>query len=273
MDENMRNIGSAAWGFRALALEEQLALAAKLGFTTHELGIANADTDIPADASAETVARVKKLYTDHGLALCCASTGNDFTGSDAAAQLEKVKQVISLCKELGVGKLRIFSGFTPIDQMDEEKWQQTIACLRAADGFAAEQGVTLCLETHGAVEGCHIGVRHIRSTTTQIDHLDRLMESTNLKIVYDPANLNAVGEDIAAFLEAYQNRIGYVHLKDFAPVDGSWLRPCALWEGTAPWEPLKRKLLALDVPLLMEYENTEDLEAGLVTSVNSWKGA
>lgn len=273
MDGKMENIGSAAWGFRALALEAQLALAAKLGFATHELGIANADTDIPAEADGETVARVKKLYADNGLALRCAATGNDFTGSDAQAQLEKVKQVISLCKALGVGKLRIFSGFSPIDQMDEEKWQQTIACLRAADGFAAEQGVTLCLETHGAVESGHIGVRHIRSTTTQIADLNRLLTDTEIKIVYDPANLNAVGEDIGAFFEAFQDRIGYVHLKDFAPVEGPWLRPCALGEGSAPWEPLKQKLLALDVPLLMEYENTEDLEAGLVTSVNSWKGA
>ena len=78
----LSNIGSAAWGFRALELPAQLALAKKLGFTTHELGIANADTDIPADASAQTLAWVKALYDSHGLAprsglfgACAACTG------------------------------------------------------------------------------------------------------------------------------------------------------------------------------------------------------
>lgn len=265
-------IGSAAWGFRALDLEDQLALAAKLGFVTHELGIANADTDIPADASPETVARVKKLYEAHGLVLICAATGNDFTGDDAAAQVDKVKQVISLCRALGVEKLRIFSGFTAVSQMDEAKWQQLTACLEEVDRYAAIQGITLCLETHGGVEGSATGVRHIRSSSTQIGDLQRILAGTDIRIVYDPANLNAVGEDIGAFLEAFKDRIGYVHLKDFAPTEGPWLRPCALGEGTAPWEPLKEKLAALDVPLLMEYENTEDLDRGLLKSLDSWKG-
>ena len=269
----MEQIGSAAWGFRTLALEQQLALSAKLGFVTHELGIANADTDIPADASQETVDRVKKLYEDYGLSLECAATGNDFTGDDAPAQLEKVKTVIGLCGKLGVKKLRIFSGFTPVSQMTEDAWLQAAACLRAADVWAAQQGVTLCVETHGGVEGGQTGVRHIRSSSTQVEDLKRLLEGTEIRIVYDPANLNAVGEDIGAFLDAFGDRIGYVHLKDFAPVGEGWLRPCALGEGFAPWEPLKTKLLALNVPLLMEYENTEDLERGLVTSLNSWKGA
>ena len=269
----MKRIGSAAWGFRALGLEEQLALAAKLGFYTHELGIANADTDIPVDASPETVAWVKKLYQTYGLRLECAATGNDFTGDDAPAQLEKVKTVIGLCGKLGVKKLRIFSGFTQLTQMNEKLWQQTAACLRESDAWAAQQGVTLCLETHGAVEGGPNGVRHIRSSSTQVDDLNRLLAGTEIRIVYDPANLNAVGEDIGAFFEAFQDRIGYVHLKDFAPVGDIWLQPCALGKGFAPWEPLKENLLALDVPLLMEYENPEDLETGLITSLNSWKGA
>lgn len=270
--KKLENIGSAAWGFRALELPEQLALAKKMGFVIHELGIANADTDIPAEASAEMVTWVKQLYYDHGLGLVCAATGNDFTGDDAAAQVEKVKRVIDLCKALGVEKLRIFSGFTPLSKMNEEKWQVLLGCLQEVDAVAAEAGVTLCLETHGAVDGGENGVRHIRSISTQIGDLNRLLDGTDIRIVYDPANLNAVGEDIAAFFDAFRERIGYVHLKDFASVGDGWLRPCALGEGSAPWEPLKDKLLALNVPLLMEYENTGDLEAGLTTSVKSWKG-
>ena len=268
----LSNIGSAAWGFRALELPAQLALAEKLGFATHELGIANADTDIPADASAETVAWVKELYQAHGLQLICAATGNDFTGEDADAQLAKVMQVISLCGDLGVEKLRIFTGFTPISQMNEEKWQQVVSCLAQAAREAEKKGVTLCVETHGAVEGSPVGVRHIRSTTTQIPEIRRVLDAAPVQLVFDPGNLNAVGEDPVAFFEAVKDRVGYVHLKDFAPVEGGWLRPSAVGEGSTPWSALKEKLTALDVPLLYEYENCEDLEAGLVTSHESWKG-
>lgn len=267
-----KNIGSAAWGFRALELPEQLALAEKLGFATHELGIANADTDIPADASAETVARVKDLYERHGLRLCCAATGNDFTGDDAYAQLEKVKTVIGLCRNLGVEKLRIFTGFTPVSQMNEEKWQTLIFCLQEAAAVAENCGVTLCVETHGAVEALGPGVRHIRSTTTQPEDLGRVLAAAPVSIVFDPGNLNAVGEDPAAFLDAVKDRIGYVHLKDFAPLGGGALRPCAVGDGATNWAALKEKLTALDVPLLYEYENIEDLEAGLIKSDESWKG-
>lgn len=268
----LSNIGSAAWGFRALELPAQLALAKKLGFTTHELGIANADTDIPADASAQTLAWVKALYDSHGLALTCAATGNDFTGPDAAAQLEKVKKVIALCQTLGVKNLRVFTGFTPISQMNEEKWQQTLFCMTQAAACAETFGVTLCVETHGAVEGSEQGVRHIRSTTTQVADLGRVLEAAPVSVVFDPGNLNAVGEDPVAFLDQVADRIGYVHLKDFAPVGGGWLRPSAVGKGSTPWPALKEKLMALNVPLLYEYENTEDLEAGLIKSDESWKG-
>jgi sugar phosphate isomerase/epimerase len=272
MEMNRNNIGSAAWGFRALELPDQLALAAKLGFATHELGIANADTDIPADASAETVARVRQLYKDNGLRLCCAATGNDFTGDDPAAQLEKVKTVIRLCQNLGVEKLRIFTGFTPISQMNEAKWAQLLDCLKEAAAEAETCGVKLCVETHGAVEALGAGVRHIRSTSTQLPDLARVLAAAPVSLVFDPGNLNAVGEDPVALFGAVKDRIGYAHLKDFAP-HGDALRPAAVGDGSTPWAALKPLLNALDVPLLYEYELCEDLEEGLVKSHESWKGA
>jgi sugar phosphate isomerase/epimerase len=156
--------------------------------------------------------------------------------------------------------------------MNEEKWQQTLRCVAQAAAFAETFGVTLCVETHGAVEGSDQGVRHIRSTTTQVADLGRVLEAAPVSVVFDPGNLNAVGEDPVAFLDQVADRIGYVHLKDFAPVGGGWLRPSAVGEGSTPWPALKEKLMALNVPLLYEYENTEDLEAGLIKSDESWKG-
>lgn len=266
--------GSAAWGFRELELPEQLDTAKKKGMVYHELGIANADTDIPLDASAEALEAVKKLYEVHGLQLTCAATGNDFTGEDVETQVQKVCRVIAVCKTLGVQKLRIFTGFTPLFQMSEEKWQRLLEALDTVAAVAREHQVILCVETHGAVEPVLDGVRHIRSTSTQLRELSRILDRTDVQLVFDPANLFAVGEaDIPTMFDALKDRIGYVHLKDFCPGDGGQLYPCALGGGGTAWEPIAKQLLALEVPLLFEYENPQDLEEGLDACIAAWKGA
>ena len=268
----MKSVGSAAWGFRALELPAQLKLAAKYGMAYHELGIANADTDLSLDASDEVLEGVKALYKAHGIALTCAATGNDFTGEDAQVQAEKVVRVIEMCRKLGVEKLRIFLGFTPLSDMTEEKWQVLRACIDQVAEQAKAQGVTLCVETHGAVVPMLDGVKHIRSTSTQVGDLLRALGDTGIKIVYDPANLYAVEEDPVRFYEAVKDRVGYVHLKDFRVGAQGQQYPAALGEGGTCWGPLREELLALNVPLLMEYEICEDLESGLQRCINAWKG-
>lgn len=266
-------IGSAAWGFRELDLPSQLAIARKKGMAYHELGIANGDTDIPLDATDEALEAVKALYRDYGLSLTCAATGNDFTGADAQNQVQKVLQVISMCRKLGVEKLRIFTGFTPLAAMTDDQWKVLLDALRIVAAEAKMQGVCLCVETHGAVEPLLDGVRHIRSTTTQLPELLRILEAADVQLVLDPANLYAVGEtDLESLFDAVKHRIGYIHLKDFCPGSGGQLYPCALGGGGTPWEPLKEKMLQLNVPLLFEYENPQDLEAGLDQCMECWKG-
>lgn len=266
-------LGSAAWGFRALKLPRQLALAAKYGMAYHELGIANADTDIPLDATAEDLETVKRLYREHGISLQCAATGCDFTGPDAPEQVRKVLRVMEICEAVGAEKLRVFAGFTPLADMTEERWSGMLQSLRAVAKAAYEKHITLCVETHGAVEPMLDGVRHIRSTTTQVEDIRRILDAADVKLVFDPANLHAVGEeDLEGFFEAVKDRIGYIHLKDFRHGPQGQLYPCALGEGGTKWEPLAKKMLSANVPLLFEYENCEDLEDGLHQCITCWKG-
>ena len=72
-------IGAAAWGFRELDLEEQLKLCQRLGFSSLELGIANAPKDVPLDVTDEEIQKVRELYQKYQMPLWCAATGNDFT--------------------------------------------------------------------------------------------------------------------------------------------------------------------------------------------------
>lgn len=264
--EQKTSIGSAAWGFRELKLPEQLALAKKLGMACHELGIANAETDIPLDASGEALEEVKALYRAYDIGLLCAATGNDFTGPDAWEQVEKVRKVIRMCARLGIKMLRIFTGFTPLEDMDSQKWKTLEDCLADVARAAGEQGVALCVETHGAVEPMLDGVKHIRSTSTQLARLP------DMKLVFDPGNLSAVGEgDLEGFFEAVKDRIGYIHLKDFRRGAGGQLYPCALGEGSTDWKGLLPKLAAAGVPVLFEYEDPQDLERGLEKCAQYWK--
>lgn len=264
-------LGSAAWGFRELPLEEQLALAKELELQTHELGIANAPGDLPLDASDGELERVRNLYRAYGLSLVCAATGNDLTGQNVPEQVEKLKRVLEMCQKLEISMVRIFTGFTPLSQMAPPNWENQEKALDILAPEARQRGVTLCLETHGGVEPWLDGVRHIPSSSTEAAALLALAEPRGIRLVFDPANLRVVGQNIEQFFEAVQHQIGYIHLKDFRRGSGGQLYPCALGEGDTQWGGLLSRMGELGVPILFEYELPQDLYRGMETSVNFWK--
>ena len=257
--------GNAAWGLRELSIEEQLKITAKMGLKLLELGIANAPKDLPADANTNQTQKVKELYDKYNIELICAATGNDFsTGSDD--DVAKVKKVIDICSGLGVKYLRIFAGFSPADEVTGKYWDIMIGCLKSVCEYAKEHNVVVAIETHGGVVGFEDGVEHFESVTTNVDLVLKILnEVQELMLVYDPANLYAVGvTEQEMFFDKVKNRICYVHLKDFVKLDTGHLRPAACGEGTFDWKKIIGILEKLDVPAMFEYEVPENVESGLM---------
>ncbi len=258
--------GNASWGFRETPLEKQLKITKEMGLSVLELGIANAPMDLPLDVTEEELDKVKELYNKYGIELLAAATGNDFTNGNKD-DVEKVKKVTDICAYLGVKILRIFAGFSPVDEVVGERWTNMIDCLKECGEYADEKGVTLTVETHGGVNGFDDGVEHFNSTSSKPDVLYKMMSELpeSIKVNFDPANLNAVGvKNPEEVYNTLKDRVSAVHLKDFAVLPSGHLKPAACGEGDIDWKVVMDALKDFEGPLMFEYENTEDIKEGSV---------
>lgn len=263
--------GCAAWGFRETPLEKQLEITKSFGLKHLELGIANADNDIPLDADKEQLDKVKELYNKYGVELYCAATGCDFTVSkeDCYANVEKVKKVIDMCDYLGMKCVRIFAGFSHVEDVVGEKWEIMIDCLNKIAEYSSNTNVTPVIETHGGVDGYDDGVMHFRSTSAEKDAMAKMASqiSDKIKFVYDPANLYAVGYDPAEFYNIIKDRTEYAHFKDFAPLESGHILPAACGESDMDWKSIFEAMRGFDGPVFIEYENVDDVREGIERSI------
>lgn len=132
--------GNASWGFRETPLEKQLEITHGMNLSVLELGIANAQSDLPLGISDSEIENVKSLFKKYKTELLCAATGNDFTlGNDN--DVPKVKCVIDICRKLGIKYLRIFAGFTPVSEVDRAKKGNMVLCLNEIYRYAKDKNV------------------------------------------------------------------------------------------------------------------------------------
>lgn len=262
--------GNASWGFRETPLEEQLRITHKMGLSILELGIANAPLDLPLDITDTEIEDVVRLYKKYETELLCAATGNDFTTGNTN-DVFKVKKVIEICSKLGIKYLRIFSGFSSVEDVVGERWDNMIKCINEVAEFAMIKGVTLTIETHGGVNSFEDGVRHFDSTSSNPETLLKMLGEIpeQVMINFDPANLWAVG--IKAPNELYEkikDRVAVAHFKDFVTLDNGNIKPAACGESDMDWSAILKAMNDFKGPVLFEYENTDDIEAGSLRCYN-----
>ena len=270
--------GNAAWGFRETPLEKQLQITAEMGLEHLELSIAGHRNDyVQIDAGDEILKGAKELFEKYGIKLCCGSASSDFTLEPESAclkELEKVKKVFDIAGKLGIANVRIFAGFSPAEKVTGKRWDTMMRCLTESVSHAAKLGMSAAIETHGGVESTPEGVRHFSSTSSKPELLLNMMAQlpAETKIVFDPANLGAVGLDENGIISLYlklKSKIAYMHLKDFkdSPSGGGLLLPCACGEGRLDWEKLMKSFAEFPGIGMIEYENTGDVQEGLTRSL------
>ena len=255
--------GNASWGFRETPLEKQLEITSDMGLELLELGIANAENDLPLDVTDEEIENVKKLYEKYNIKILCAATGNDFTnGNDD--DVCKIKKVTDICAKLGVKYLRIFAGFSPVDEVTGERWNMMINSLNTVYEYAEKRGVILTVETHGGVNGYDDGVEHFYSTSSKPEVLLKMIsEVPKMRLNFDPANIYAVGiKNPESVYEIIKDKVSCMHLKDFTPLASGHLLPSACGESDMDWNTLFKSISDFEGPALLEYENTEDIKEG-----------
>ena len=171
-----------------------------------------------------------------------------------------------MCAELGVKYLRVFAGFSPVEEVVGTRWDVMIECLTEVGNYSKYKGVTLAVETHGGVNGFDDGVEHFYSTSTKPEALKKMIEQIpeNIFFNYDPANLYAVGiENPDEIYQLIKERVAYAHFKDFAPLPSGHILPAACGESNMDWNAILNGIGENDMIALFEYEIPDDLEDGL----------
>jgi len=264
----MFQIGNAAWGLRNMPLEEKLALTSRMGLPLLELSIGGHSADfLTADATDEQIRQVRDLYQKYKISPLCGCTGNDFTGETVQKNLDHVKKIIAIAEKVGVRYLRIFAGFSSDSVVIGERFQNMLNALKEAAQFAMRHNVILAVETHGGPKKTNEGATlYVGTVTTRIDYWKNILE-TGVKMLFDPANLAAVGDGNPwAFYQAFARNVAVIHLKDFKDIPGG-LTPVACGEGRLDWSCMKETLKEFQGPVLLEYEIPEDIEDGLKRSL------
>lgn len=225
------------------------------------------DAPTPAD-----VAAFRQLADGHGVTTQYFCLENDFTRPDAdehAAQVRPVLAQLPAAADCGAGVVRLFAGFTPVDAMTEAIWGRLIASLAECAAAAATRGLTVAIETHGAIAFLPDGAAvHRHTVTTHRDGLARLLRELPPAVGfnYDPGNLKAADpSDHSYAADLLAGRVTYCHLKDWRWLGDGWVA-CAPGDDDLDYAGLL-PVAGFDGVYLIEYEPLQDTVDGLKRSL------
>ena len=184
--------------------------------------------------------------------------------------LEKVLSQIKAGAACGASHVRLFAGFTPLEQMTEVSWGRMLQAFARCDALCQELGLLIAIETHGAIKFDSTGAAiHSHTASTQREALSKLMAGLPERIGfnYDPGNLKPLADDDALLrLDLIDERINYCHLKDWRKSGEGWVA-CAIGDDDLDYKPILERM-SFDGIYLIEYEPLEDPKEGIQRSLD-----
>ena len=279
MSETKKNItiGVGEWGFRNLPMREHFQIAKKFGFQWLEFGIGGGQVGRLSEAPDQTeIDDFRAFGAEFGIKtpFCCLE--NDFSLADPnahAAMVEKVKLQIRAAAACGATHVRLFAGFTPAVNVNDEIWGRMIDAFIQCNAMCEELGLLIGIETHGGIEfNSDDSATHINSVTTDADCLQRMLDDLPPRVGfnYDPGNIKAVNpDDKMCLLNLLNDRINYCHLKDWSWRGRGWVA-VAIGDNDLDYQPIFEQL-KFDGVCQIEYEPLEDTEHGIQRSLDYLK--
>lgn len=266
-------LGIGEWGFRELPFEEHCRIASKFGFKYLELGMGGEFKGrLQSGMTQAELDTILECIREYGLKTPFMCLENDFTKGGVEEVREEAKRVCraaKLSKSFGVTHLRLFAGFTPLEEMTGDKWDNMIRAFQMVEAEIRSYGMVISIETHGALFSQGKGRRHVPTVSTNKTALKRMLGElpAGVGINFDPGNLRPVQSDpVISYLDILNGRINYCHLKDWLDNgDGSWTA-AGVGDGDMPWPELLAKT-TFDGIYLIEYEPVHDVEDGIRRSL------
>lgn len=152
---------------------------------------------------------VKRLLEKYGLTCSSVIYFDRYTVSDPAI-LPRTQAIIDATAAIGCKTLMLVAGFPDASTSREVMRENLIANLREAVQYAADKGVTVCIEDFPST---------VVPMSAAAD-VDALLDGVpGLRLVYDSANMLVMGEEPLSYHDHFADRIGYYHLKDVIITD------------------------------------------------------
>lgn len=192
---------------------------------------------------------------------------NDPKDENRAKAVEQIDAYMAFARMIRAQYVRVYGG---ADGFGEDSWPFMVESLRELARRAAASDLTLLIENHPGT---------LTVTGEATAKLIEEVGSPAVRSLYDPANvLCHSDEPWDRTFDIQREMIAYVHVKDFAMVDGKRVA-CPVGEGDVPWDKIVPKLVGsgYDGYLSYEYEkkwNPTQLppsREGLTTSVSHIK--
>ncbi len=267
--------GCGEWGFRNLPMLRHFEIAAEFGFKELEFGIGGGQIGrLSEQPTPGEIADFRALTTAWGIATPGSCIENDFTLADTALHEAQVRKAIAQSRaaaRCGAKQVRFFAGFTPVSEMSEPVWSRLVSALIECDAELEKLGLTMAIETHGAIrlqkDGSAI---HLHTATTERNALSRLLAELPERIGfnYDPGNVRAADPaDTRYAVDLLAGRITYCHLKDWVRTGEGWM-PAAVGDagGGIDFKALLPKT-NYHGTYLIEYEPLTDTREGISRSL------
>ena len=268
-------VGCGEWGFRDMPMWRHFEIARDFGFKYLEFGIGGGKvgrlSEAPSEEEIKDFVTLRERY-QIATPFCCIE--NDFTLTDTETHKAMVAKVLGQMKaaaKCGATHVRLFAGFAPLSDMTESLWQQLLSALAECQIEAFKSGLTIAIETHGAIDhGTHGSAIHIPTVTTNHEGLARLLREMpkEIGINYDPGNIKAAeGNSSQLHLELLNSRINYCHLKDWKRTGDGW-EACGVGDDDLDYGKLLPQMDFQGV-YLIEYEPLHDSCDGIRRSLES----
>jgi len=179
-------------------------------------------------------------------------------------RVEDIKRLITYSKDVNVSIVALFSGGDP---RRREHWSQLVDLTRLIVDFAEESDIILAIENMPQL---------LVNDEDSLLRLVKEVDSKNLKINFDPKNLNMLGRDVLEAVRKLKGEICHTHAGDSVPgggefgkaPDGRWIIP-VIGKGTIPYPEYVRALkdAGYDDWMVIEYSgDARGFEPGVMES-------
>ncbi len=247
----MYKISAHTMGTPLLALEEAILLYENIGFDGVEIIIADDyKCALKIKSSSLEINNIKQLIENLNINVSnLVPYTKNFNSSNKDLRLQSIdefKSIIDMADTLNCPSVRIWSGIDPEGQeYNNESYKYLVESLSIIGEYLDSSSITANIENH-----------HYTEATTAIKTV-KLVENINSKnigILYDPANLIYLGDkNFTEAFEIQKNYINHVHLKDLTinrdsspkitsigknkyPVGST--KPCLFGDGIIPWKEI-----------------------------------